>query len=117
MSSGYSSGMAKKTTVTRMEVRLDPDAASTLKKRASDAGISLNQLLNTLAMWAAENLQVGKPGLEQHNFVTNEQCDGMLWLGHTADAQLTEHGEIHAVFDFSSRRAIRVPQEFYGEEE
>lgn len=115
--SGYRDSMAKKPTVTRMEVRLDPDAASKLKKKASQAGVSMNQLINTLSMWAAENLQVGKPGLAHHNFVTNEACEGMLWLGHTADDDKTEEGEILAVFDFSSRRAIRTPYEFYGEED
>lgn len=108
--------MAKKPTVTRMEVRLDPDAANTLKKRASEAGISMNQLINTLSMWAAENMQVGKPGLIHDSIVTNEPCEGMLWLGHTADHDRSEEGEILAVFDFSSRRAIRTPYEFYDEE-
>lgn len=102
--------------MTRMEVRLDPDAASTLKKRASEAGISLNQLINTLSMWAAENLQTGKPVQVHNEFIDKEDCDGMLWLGHTMYDEKSEHGELIAVFDFSSRRAIRTPYEFCNEE-
>ncbi len=101
----------------RLEVRLDPYIAEKLKESAKQAGISLNQMMKTICTWTACNLHVGKPKLLEHEIVVNESAEGMFWIGHEANHDEQDDGEVLAVFDFSTSRAIRNPRDFFYAED
>lgn len=112
--------MAKKRTnpnEARLDIRLDPETADALKASAKEAGVSLNMLMKSICVWTTQNLHVGTPAVDANQFVTNENTEGVLWMGNTFDSNTGDQGDIYAVFDFSTDRAIRDPNEFYTEEE
>lgn len=118
--SGHIRYMAKKKPIetdTRLEVRLSPHVADQLKNAAKETGVSLNQLMKSICIWTASNMKTGKPTVINDTVVGSSQCDGMFWLGQTEDEDGAHGGDVYAVFDFSTNRAIRNPAEFFHSEE
>jgi len=112
--------MAKKRTnptEARLDIRVKPETAETLKKAAKEAGVSMNALMNCISVWAATSLKNGRPVIQHECVVGSEQCDGMFWLGHTTEEEKSQDGEVYAVFDFSTNHAIRDPMDFYREDQ
>lgn len=112
--------MAKKKpipTETRLEVRLAPHVADQLKETAKETGISLNQLMKSVCEWTTANMHVGKPRVDGNLVLGSEPRDGMFWIGHNIDDKTHSDGDVYAIFDFSTSRAIRNPQEFFYSEE
>lgn len=112
--------MAKKKPIasdTRLEVRLDPYVADQLKNAAKETGISLNQLMKSICTWATANMHVGKPNVQNDLVLGSNECDGMFWLGQNINDETGSDGDVYAVFDFSTNRAIRSPKEFFYSEE
>ena len=103
-------------TDTRLEIRLDPYVADQLKDAAKETGISLNQLMKSICIWTTANLNIGKPVAIHNSIIQNESSDGMLWLGQTEKGDGCD-GDVYAVFDFSTQRAVRHPREFFHSEE
>jgi hypothetical protein len=112
--------MAKKKqtpTETRLEVRLNPHIANQLKETAKETGVSLNQLMRSICTWATSNIHVGMPNIQDDLVLGSKDCDGMFWIGRNFDQTQHLDGDVYAVFDFSTNRAIRDPHEFYYPEE
>ena len=112
--------MAKKRTnptEARLDIRLNPATADALKSSAKEAGVSLNQLMKSICIWTAANMNVGKPNVQDDLVLGSTPCDGMFWLGQSIDDETGNDGDVYAVFDFSTNRAIRHPAEFFHSEE
>ncbi|QEG41825.1 hypothetical protein [Roseimaritima ulvae] len=121
--------MAKKQSTTkktasksRLETRVDEELAGKFKEIAETAGISVNQLLQGLVVWAVDNAVQGTPVYDERTGeVTTEPRQGCLYFGHESafiDEETNEYGEVvegpyhtngkvHFVLDFSYQNAIR----------
>lgn len=112
--------MAKKRTnptEARLDIRVKPETADILKTAAKEAGVSMNVLMNSICVWASASIKNGKPVIKHDCVVGSEACTGMFWLGQAADDEISPDGNVYAVFDFSTNRAIRSPKEFFYSEE
>ena len=80
---------AKKTGKTRVELRLDDEVFAGVKELADAAGISLNQLMQALARWAAKEAKLGD-AVRDGQCVTKQAVpqEGSLWFGEEATRRM-----------------------------
>lgn len=108
---------------TRLEARVDEELAGRFRAIAENAGISVNQLLQGLIVWATDNAVQGNPTYsEDSQGVSVEPRPGCLFFGReddfleeTYDPDTEEvvtpaayyPGHVHFVLDFSYQNALR----------
>jgi hypothetical protein len=67
---------------TRVELRFDPEVFEGIKRLADSAQVSVNQLMQGLARWAAVRLKPNEePTRDEDGFVTVRKQPGCLWAG------------------------------------
>ncbi|ELP32041.1 hypothetical protein [Rhodopirellula baltica] len=110
-------------TKTRLEARVDEELASRFRSIAETAGISVNQLLQGLIVWATDNAIQGSPTYSNETReVGAEPRQGCVFFGKEAaffdEEEHPETGEpmepakmypghVHFVLDFSYQNALR----------
>lgn len=80
---------------TRVELRFDPEVYDGIKRLADTAQISVNQLMQGLARWAATKLIPNKePVRGEGGFVTVRDQPGCLWAGKVGTMRRMTSDEI-----------------------
>lgn len=108
---------------TRLEARVNEELAGRFRSIAETAGISVNQLLQGLIVWATENAVQGSPTYDEvSGEVGSEPRPGCLFFGQLGELveeevhpdtgerlEPAKHypGQVHFVLDFSYQNALR----------
>ncbi len=101
----------------RVEVRLEEDIYKPLLDQATQAGITVSQLITGLADWASRNLNQGKPFREKDDeneivkVQTKHKCLFLGRRGQTVTEWLNQDG------DWSEVVEIEEPEEHIGIEQ
>ncbi|OYP34507.1 hypothetical protein [Rhodopirellula sp. MGV] len=106
----------------RLETRIDPKIADQFRAIAEEAGVSVNQILQGLIIWATDNAVQGTPVETDAGELYAEPRPGCLFVGQESfftDEEFDENGQliaptklvpgvVHLVLDFSVQNAIRT---------
>lgn len=111
----------------RLELRFDNEVYEKIKLLADDAQISVNQLMQSLALWAGTYGHAGEPRRDAEGFLRNVNQPGCVWVGTLGwkpdeldDHELAWNGEelsqipekdrkgtLNLNLDFTERRVLR----------
>ncbi len=94
----------------RFETRLDSDTHARLRKLAEEAGVSMNQVIEGVLLWAATKAYAGLPAPHENGSGYFESVEApAVWFGFdgfTEEGEPVGGGEVLFVLDFSPGRAV-----------
>jgi len=94
----------------RFETRVDPETHARLRQLADDAGVSMNQLIEGVLVWAMSKAYPGRPRIHDNGpgyYDSTE--DPAVWFGFDGfkpDGEPVGNGHVLFVLDFSPGRPI-----------
>lgn len=92
------------------QLRLNPEVHEKLKNEAKTANISMNQLIQGVCQWAADNIRQGRP-VKDAGVLIEKRATECVWFGYPQESEIEDIDErkstaFHFIMDFSGRNAV-----------